>query len=220
MSDKEKDAPENKQEVSPGGSEIYRHKDQENAKWRAPASCGVFAEEVTAHFESFFPGRESFVFHEIVSDLVHIDVNIMRPAKEGDFYVMYTTGMSDLPMTLPDRIKDREDLKYAELFIFMPNNWNPGGPGTTNSDIPEEQFWPIQLIKFLARFPHEYKTWLGSGHTIPNGENYEPLVENSEMSGMLLLGLDEKYSQMTAKDGKTVNLLMVMPVTRAETEYK
>ncbi len=33
---------------------------------------------------------------------------------------MYTTGMSDMPMTLPEEIADREDLKHAELFMFLP----------------------------------------------------------------------------------------------------
>ncbi|MFQ8729788.1 MAG: suppressor of fused domain protein [Enterocloster bolteae] len=25
------------------------------------------------------------------------------------------------------------------------------------------EYWPIRLIKYLARFPHEYSTWLGWG---------------------------------------------------------
>ena len=207
-------------EVSPGGSEIYIYKDQKDHKFRAPAAYGVFAEEVNSHFEALFPGRETFVFHELVSDLVHIDVNIMKPASEDDFYVMFTTGMSDLPMKIPNNISDRDGLKYAELFMFLPSSWNPGDAGTIGSDIPYEDFWPIQVIKFLARFPHEYKTWLGAGHTIPNGANYEPILEDSEMSGMVLLGLDDKYSMMYAKSGQIVHLYMVMPITRAETEYK
>ena len=33
--------------------------------------------------------------------------------------------MSDMPMTLPEEIADREDLKHAELFMFLPGEWNP-----------------------------------------------------------------------------------------------
>ena len=46
--------------------------------------------------------------------------------EKQDFYVLYTTGMSDLPMTLPDELSDREDLKYAELYLFLPGSWDMG----------------------------------------------------------------------------------------------
>ena len=96
---------------------------------------------------------EEFVFHELLSDLVHIDVNIMRPDETHPYYVMYTTGMSDMPMTLPEEIQDREDLRYGELYMFLPKEWNPGEAGQINSDIAQEEYWPIGLIKYLARFP-------------------------------------------------------------------
>jgi len=211
--------PDKGKEVSPGGSEIHRHKDPKKRAWTPPAAVGVFAEEVCSRFEELFPERETFVYHEIVSDLVHIDVNVMRPGPEDDCFVIFTTGMSDLPMTLPDDLKDRDDLRYAELFMFLPRSWNPGGPGTLGSEMRHEDSWPIEAIKFLARFPHEYGTWLCGGHTIPNGEGYEPILEGSEMSGFLLLHFGEDY-EIDAKDGRRVTAYMVAPVTRAETEYK
>ena len=207
-------------ETSPGGSEIYQYSSNENTGLRPPQNYGVFAEAVNKHFDELFPGRETFVFHELVSDLVHIDVNIMKPIENDNFYVIFTTGMSDLPMTLPESLKDRDDLKYAELFMFLPESWNPGETGTISNDMPYEQFWPIQLIKYLARFPHEYKTWLGFGHSIPNGPDYEPFLEGSELGGVLLMELDEKYSQLITPEEQTLNMLAVMPASRAEIEYK
>jgi len=160
------------------------------------------------------------VFHEILSDLVHIDVNIMKPTEKDNFHVIYTTGMSDLPMSVPDGIEDKDDIKYAELFMFLPGGWNSGGAGTISTDMPYEDYWPINLIKYLARFPHEYKTWLGSGHTIPNGPDYEPFLDGSEMSGTVILELDESFSPLATESGAIVRLYMVMPITRAEMEYK
>jgi hypothetical protein len=209
-----------KEDFSKGGSKIHRHEEQENQGFRPPADGGVFAEEIISHFEELFPNRESFVFHEIISDLVHIDVNIMKPTTKDNFYVMYTTGMSDLPMNLPEEIDNPDDFKYAELFMFMPDSWNPGRELAISSDIPYEDYWAIQMIKFLARFPHEYKTWLGHGHTIPNGPDYEPVLNNSEMSGIVLSELDENFSPLTVKNDAKVRFYMVVPVTRAETEYK
>ena len=207
-------------EVSKGGSPIYRYEDKENEGWRPPEACGVYAEEINAHFQALFPNREEFVFHEILSDLVHIDVNIMRPDETHPYYVMYTTGMSDLPMTLPEEIRDREDLKYGELYMFLPKEWNPGETGQLNSDIPETEYWPIGLIKYLARFPHEYGTWLGWGHTIPNGPDYEPLAPDTGMGGVVLVQTGGDMGSMEAKDGRTVNFYMVIPAYREEIEYK
>ena len=114
---------------------------------------------------AFGPGGEGFVYHEILSDLVHIDVHVLRGPREEDGTILYTTGMSDLPMSLPEEIADREDLKYAELYMLLPGDWDLGKAGSNPKDLPYERFWPIQMLKFLARFPHEYKTWLGWGHT-------------------------------------------------------
>jgi hypothetical protein len=212
--------PADKNETSPGGSTVYRYEEQAQTGWRLPAGQGVFAEAVCKHFEALFPGRETVVFHEILSDLVHIDVNIMKPTEKDNFHVIYTTGMSDLPMTLPDSIENKDDLKYAELFMFLPGDWNSGGAGTISNDMPYEDYWPINLIKFLARFPHEYKTWLAGGHTIPNGADYEPILDGSEMSGTVLLELDDNFSPLVTESGNKVRLYMAMPITRAEMEYK
>lgn len=211
-----------KPEVSPGGSPIYRYETPEDQGWRPPTAYGTYAEEITAHFEALFPGREGFVFHELASDLVHIDVNIMRPTKQQDFYVVYTTGMSDLPMTLPDELAAREDLKYAELYLLLPGDWDLGGPNQSPGDLPYEQYWPIHVLKFLARFPHEYKTWLGWGHTMPNGPDYTPFCDGVGFGGVVLswCGSDGRLGGLEARDGRTLRFYGVVPAYKEEIEYK
>ena len=207
-------------EVTKGGSPVYRYEETEHEAWRPPQAYGEYAEEISGHFKALFPNREEFVYHELISDLVHIDVNIMRPTEERPYYVMYTTGMSDMPMTLPEEIADREDLKHAELFMFLPGEWNPGETGQLDSDIPDSEYWPIRLIKYLARFPHEYHTWLGWGHTIPNGAEYGPLCAETEMGGVVLVQTGGDMGSMQAEDGTEINFYMVVPVYREEIEYK
>ena len=205
--------------VSSGGSRIYNYEEPKEKGWRPPQEFGKYAEEISAHFEALFPGREEFVYHEIISDLVHIDVYIRRPNEEQNFYVIYTTGMSDLPMTLPKDLRDRDDIKYAELYMFLPGNWRFGQPGETVS--PENtDIWIVNYIKFLARFPHEYKTWLAYGHTLPNGPDYEPLCEGTKMGGVVLSQGDGDIEGVTAKDGTRINLYMVIPAYEEEIQYK
>jgi len=207
-------------EYSEGGSQIIKHKPQDKQEWRQPA-ISSYAEEINSHFGDIFTDCEAVVFHEVVSDLVHIDVNVMKPTQTGGFHILYTTGMSDLPMTLPDHIAERTDLRYAELIMLLPDSWNPGKSFSISTEMPLQDSWAIDLIKYLARFPHEHKTWLCDGHTIPNGSNYEPYLKDSRMSCVVLLPSPiEALSNLITADGTTINFYSVLPITRAEAEFK
>ena len=207
-----------KGKVTPGGSPIYRYDTPEDCGLRTPKESGVYAPEVEARFEELFPGRESRVLHEIVSDLVHIDVHVMWPTQEQNFFVLYTTGMSDLPMTPDQSIpeKDRRDLELAELFLFLPGSW----PLSKEGMPPEEAYWPIQMMKFMARFPHEYRTWLGYGHTMPNGPDYTPLDDSVGFGGVVFSGGDGPLGRLDTRDGRRLSLLHLIPAYKEEIEYK
>ena len=211
-----KSAPET-EEYSPGGSAIYRYQTPEDRGFRPPEDVCVSMEAIEKHMEGIFPGWEGFVYHEIVSDLVHIDVHVLR-SPEGDCQVLYTTGMSDLPMHLPEEIADREDLKYAELYMLLPGDWDLGGVGASTQDLPYERFWPIQMLKFLARFPHEYQTWLGWGHTIPNGPDYTPICDGLGFGGAVLDGLSLVPPLTT--EGREISFYLLIPAYKEEIEYK
>lgn len=108
------------QERSSGGSAMLRHESR-GEEWTA-ADCDVerAAECVEAHMEKCFGPTQS-VYHEVISDLVHLDVHTVALTNERPFYILFTTGMSDLPMTLPEHIAD--DPEYAcraELLIGLP----------------------------------------------------------------------------------------------------
>lgn len=204
-----------KQEVTPGGSSIYRYDEQqESDKLHLPEQERVYAQEIEEHFEAIFPGRETRVIHEIVSELVHIDLHVMWPTADQPFYVVYTTGMSDLPMTVPPQVK--EDVSRAELYILLPKDWpmEQFGPGA-----PMSVCWPITTLQFLARFPHAYKTWLAYGHTIPNGEGYAPFADGVGFSAVLLNCEDDPLSSLEAKDGQRLFFYQVVPCYKEEIEY-
>ena len=207
-----------KGKVTPGGSPIYRYDTPEDCGLRTPKESGVYAPEVEARFEELFPGRESRVLHEIVSDLVHVDVHVMWPTEEQNFFVVYTTGMSDLPMTPDPSIppQDRKNLELAELFLFLPGDW----PLSKEGMPPENAYWPIRILKFMARFPHEYHTWLGYGHTMPNGPDYAPLDDSVGFGGVVFSGGDGRLGRLDTKDGRRLSLLHLIPAYKEEIEYK
>lgn len=216
-----------KKKVSKDGTkvDIINYSDDDNRAWEPVTESGKCLEEMTEYMDEIFPCQKEkpFVFHEIVSDIVHIDVNIIPPDNGRDYYVLWTSGMSDLPMTLPDGDYDKADYERAELFQFLPKDWKFG---EADVSAGEEYYWPIRWLKYLARFPHEYKTWLGTGHTLPNGEDYAPLGEGTKMGGFFFLpviSLGENYpgvDPLICNDGTKINFLWAIPMYKEEIEYK
>lgn len=45
----------------------------------------------------FACGVLAFVWHELVSDLVHLDVHVAEPTPARPYYTVVTSGMSDRP---------------------------------------------------------------------------------------------------------------------------
>ena len=127
------------------------------------------------------------MYHEILSNLMHIGVNILRPTEKNPFHMVYTTGMDDKPMTLPDELADREDLKYAEVFLFLPGDWDLGKEFQLGSNVKPEYFWPLQMLKFLARFPPQVPDLAGSGaYHLLNGPGYVPFGSEVGFGGVVL----------------------------------
>lgn len=198
-------------ERSAGGSRIYRHQARDRG-WQAPAETSHRAEAVEAHVQEHIGGVET-VWHEIVSDLVHIDVHVVPPTPDRDAYTLFTTGMSDLPMNVPE-----PDLQYAELLISLPPQWDLSEEGFKS----EVNYWPVRLLKFLARMPHEFDTWLGPDHTVPNGDPAVELVPGLGFNGSILfpsVTLGEGFAQVEVGEER-VTMLAIYPLYEEEMSFK
>jgi hypothetical protein len=168
-------------ERSESGAPIYRYDDRERV-FELAESDPEALERIEEHLDTFL-GSDRIVWHEIISDLVHIDVHIAGPTSERDFYTLVTTGMSDKPMNAP-----APDLQYAEILICLPPDWQPPKQGEFLAPGTEDDnHAPIRWLKYLARMPHEYGTWLGFGHTVPNGDPPAPFTSDTQLCCALLL---------------------------------
>jgi hypothetical protein len=214
--------PESEQEPTPAGGPIYRYENVEPAEFSLASGDEDTIQAISDHIERHI-GPVSGVFHEIISDKVHLDVHFVEPSADFPFRALVTSGMSDLPMTVPE---GAEQWRYAELCILLPSTWEfPDlGPDADNDDDDiEDQFWPIRWLKSLARFPHEYRTWLGSGHTIPNGEDAEPYASNTKLGCMLLLpslSLPEEFRELKINEEKTIYFYCLYAIYKEEMDLK
>ena len=172
-------------------------------------------EELEAHIEKYI-GPIGNVWHELVSDLTHIDIFVVNPTKERDYYTLITSGMSALPMNAP---AEKTHIKYAELLISLPPDWK-----LDEKDLKDENnYWPIRLLKTLARFPHEYETWLSYGHTIPNGNPPKPYSDKAHMNTAILLPpllLNKDSNQLRLKNGNNIDIWGVIPLFQEEVDVK
>jgi hypothetical protein len=124
--------------------------------------------------------------------------------------------MSDLPMNAPEEL---EDVSHAELVICLPPDWP-----LREQDLKEEaNYWPIRLIKMLARFPHEYSTWLWVTHSVPNGDPPESYARNTKLCCAMIdypFLLGPEFAILEREDGAKVHFLAVVPLYKEEMAYK
>ena len=201
-------------DVSPGGSPIMVHSREKDF---TPPQGEEHIEAIGAHIERHL-GPVSGVFHEIISDLVHIDVHVVPATEEFPYLRLVTSGMSDLPMTVPDE-GDADVPRYMELMVTLPADW----PISQDAFEDERNYWPVRLLKGLARLPHEYDTWLGFGHTIPNGHPSEPYAPGVGFDGAIVLPPvtpPEDFAELALEDGKVISFMTIIPLYPEEMDLK
>ncbi|HZT78842.1 MAG TPA: suppressor of fused domain protein [Gemmataceae bacterium] len=201
-------------ERSASGSPVYRHETR-TKEFTPAAGDSENIEAISDHIETHI-GKVAGVFHEIVSDLVHIDVHVVEPTDDRPYHTLVTSGMSDLPMTVPE---GAEDWRFAELVISLPPDW----PLTQEAFQDERNYWPVRWLKMLARLPHEYDTWLGWGHTVPNGDPPRPFAANTKLCCALLLTpmlTPEEFWQLRTDDDRTINFYALVPTYHEEMAFK
>ncbi len=200
-------------ETSPSGAPIYRH-ETVNPGIEKPEEHARNLEDIEAHVEAYI-GPIDMVFHEDLSDQVHIDVILVRATVDRPYNVLVTSGVGDLPMSVPEGF---ESIDRAELVIALPESW----PLTDEAFKDFSNYWPIWWLKMVGRLPHEYDTWIGWGHTVPNGNPWEPIADTRFIGVMLSLTywLDPEFSRLEASSGDTINFYDVVPLYPEEMKLK
>jgi hypothetical protein len=201
--------------MTPGGSRVFRHEGQDRELELADGDVALI-DAVSGHLVAAFGDDRGFVFHEIVSELVHVDVHVLPPSDDRPWTMLVTSGMAQRGMNVPEGL---EDDRYAELLLTVPPEW----PLDEEALSDEVNYWPLRLLKLLARLPHEYDTFLYHGHTVPNGDPPEPYAPSTDMCCALVgppLLLPDGFDEIAVPDGRVVHLYGVFPLHRNEMEFK
>ena len=160
-------------------------------------------------------GEFGHVFHELVSPDIHVDICVIPPSGKRNYYTLVTMGMGAHPMNVPDELAEYH-LERAELAVSLPPDWKLDEESMKN----EQWYWPIGLLKALARLPIASDTWLGWGHTM---DKQTPFAKNTELCAAILIepqNTEENDRLCQLPGGEEVNFYQVIPLYREEMEYK
>lgn len=169
---------------------------------------------IEQHIQSTF-GAFDQVFHELDSPDIHVDICVVPPSERRNYYTLVTMGMGAHRMNVPKELAEYK-LERAELAIALPPDWK-----LDEESLKEKRwYWPIGLLKVLARLPISNDTWLGFGHTM---EKQSPFAEDTKLTAAILTGpqgVEEGGEVCTLPSGEEVNFYQVLPLYREEMEYK
>lgn len=174
----------------------------------------VYSAEERAAVEAYIHnafGPIAQVFHEPPAHDVQLDIAVIPPSEDGDFYKLVTIGMGARRMDVPAELVD-QNRAFAELVIFLPPDWNL--LGSEESDI-----WPFHWLKKIARAPLNEVDWVGAGHLLPTDG---PVTPGCDFYGILLTwaaARPEAANQLLLSSGKLINFYQLCPVDRNEMAY-
>ena len=171
--------------------------------------------KVSAYIEQQY-GEYDDVFHELVSPDIHLDIVLVPPTEEQPYYKLVTMGAGAYKMDVPRELR-KWKLERAEYVIFLPKDWN------IKSD-KEEDYWPIRMLKDVARLPIYTDSWLTVGHTVTMNEDSSPIAPNTLLNSCVLFNSFGKGKQVVEAlkiglFGDEVNFWQVFPLYQEELEY-
>ena len=181
-----------------------------------PAECysqeemEAVEEHIAAHF-----GPVENVFHELVSPDIHVDICVVEPSADRDYYTLVTMGMGARRMKVPEELAEYH-LERAEVAIALPPDWRLDAESLKD----ERWYWPIGLLKVLARLPLTNDTWLGWGHTLGKES---PFAETTDLCAAILISpqdAEEGAEVCTLPNGEEVNFYQVIPLYQDELDFK
>lgn len=168
---------------------------------------------VVEHIEKYLGCIDSSINEIVPGSRVSIDVNIINPSKERNYFTLVTTGMCEYPMGFS--VEDNE-YKYAELLIKLPANWKLD----QESCKDEENYWPIKMLRLIGHLPHIYEGIINEEVIIPNGQpggTVIPFNNGTELSRIMIC-VSEDIPPYVFDDGAKIDFYTLVPITDLEEE--
>lgn len=168
------------------------------------STLDLFKQRERAYQELF--GEPDIVFHELIPFIPHVDVYRFPPSENRNYFTFVTAGMSTVPMTVPASVG--RECRRVELAFYA----------------AESKKEYAAMLGELAHYPHDYKTWLHWGHTMPNGNPPELIFGSEALDHFFfapsMVKADDELGRRLEWEGDPINLLWCIPISSAECQFK
>jgi len=196
-------------------------------KQRLPAFyTDVERTALEAHITKYF-GNIAAVIHDIDSSDINVDIAVIAPTSERNFFTLVTIGMGAYRMERPREMSKFEIIpEYAELLICLPPDWDMQGilKGATHD---KNCYWPVRLLRDTAHIPAQDNILIDQGSFF---STERPYADNTKLCGVLAAGPDNVFDEVSwdtekhfdvcvMPGGKEVNFFQLVPLYRDEIEY-
>lgn len=189
-------------------------------------------------------GIHSDLFHEALSVDLHLDVLMVPPGRNRNWFTLVTCGMGLYEMEGPP--ESGPDSRM-ELAICLPPDWPPfhradsllGGENAegrrpveglrfTDLNPPVTPYgpgtWIMWQLNWLAKAPIRHNLWFDEGHTIPNGEQAESYFPGTGLCCALLARprriANPDFHRLRLADGSQVRFMSLILIHRTEMDFK
>ena len=161
-------------------------------------------------------GEIETIGHEKQSDDLHIDLAYIPPTDARPYFTVATIGAGARRLDFTEEQRTEDQLtEYVEYVIHLPARWNCLG----DDFAKEENWWPVRMLKGLARLSLEneyYHPWTD------DIVDWEVQVPGVDVGGALY---DYPLPDMTSRtvhtlpSGATVEFVQIIPLTHEEYEF-
>ena len=124
----------------------------------------------------------------------------------------------DAGALVASKTNNAEVKSFAELMVTLPETWAL----YRQSFKDESLHWPLRLLQELARLPHKHATWLGLGHTVPNGDPPEPYAASTKLCGAIILPsvtVPDEFHTLRIDETKEITFFSIVPLYADELAF-
>jgi len=168
---------------------------------------------VEAHITKYF-GKYDMVYHELALPDIRCDVAQIPPSPGRDFVTLVTMGAGAHKMSIPKRL--REDVFCrAEYIITLPPN------RTKEKHAVIANYWPLDLLRNVARLPIRYNTFVHYMHTLSNDAKNSPYSDDTKLCSAVVnfpvqFGDDSSSLATILPNGEAVAFWQLIPIYESE----
>ena len=193
-------------------------------------------ENIAKHVETHF-GTSETVIHLNKYGLMHLDVHVIPPNCERDYYLLITSGMSERSMRSPpnawkywpvklskvtESMRDMLTCDFAELVVKLPPEWKMP-LASDGLNLNEALYWPLVELYHLVHHVHNNDQWYLDGHVMRNrNHGLLPFAENTKLMGWIFIfppHLPLEFSILKSDSHKLTCFLQIVPAYLEEIIY-